>query len=318
MDKLITIIIPVYKVEKYLNRCVESVVGQTYKTLEIILVDDGSPDNCPKMCDEWAQKDARIKVVHKPNGGLSDARNFGLDNATGEYVFFLDSDDYIHRQTIEKLLGVAEEKKVDFVMCGLSRFFDGENPEIEVKDVQIQVYKDEQVIDNLYNSGIPYLMISCAKLFNKKIFDGLRYEKGRLHEDEFIIHHILSRTSSFAVSNEKLYYYFQHMASITRTISDKGVQHRLDAYVQRNEFLNKNYPDRQTENDLLLMGQLRALYSNAIHWWNGTKSEEIIVEYNKVYSRAKKKSYKDKLFKFSKKIYFLLEKIRAKMRKNAE
>ena len=95
MEKKISIIIPVYKVEKYLDKCVESVVNQTYKNLEIILVDDGSPDNCPKMCDEWAEKDKRIKVIHKENGGLSDARNFGIEKATGDYLMFLDSDDYL-------------------------------------------------------------------------------------------------------------------------------------------------------------------------------------------------------------------------------
>ena len=93
--ELISIIVPVYKVEKYLDKCVESIVEQTYKNLEIILVDDGSPDNCPAMCDEWAQKDSRIKVIHKENGGLSSARNAGLDACTGEYIYFLDSDDYI-------------------------------------------------------------------------------------------------------------------------------------------------------------------------------------------------------------------------------
>ena len=101
--ELISIIVPVYKVEKYLDKCVESIVEQTYKNLEIILVDDGSPDNCSAMCDEWAQKDSRIKVIHKENGGLSSARNAGLDACTGEYIYFLDSDDYIADNCIETL-----------------------------------------------------------------------------------------------------------------------------------------------------------------------------------------------------------------------
>ena len=318
MEQLISIIIPVYKVEKFLDRCIKSVVGQTYKNLEIILVDDGSPDKSPAMCDEWAAKDTRIRVIHKSNGGLSDARNHGLDVARGDYVFFLDSDDYIHCETIEKLMGIIKSENADFSMCGLSRFFEGEDPAVETKDVKVDVIRNSQVIDNIYESSIPYIMISCAKLFKKEIFDGLRYEKGRLHEDEFIIHHILARTKCFAVTNERLYYYYQHTASITRTVSDKGVQHRLDAYVQRNEFLQQKYPENLVSNDLLLMGQLRALYSNAVHWWNGAKAKEINAEYNKVYSREKKKSYKDRIFKFSKKIYFLLEKIRAKTRKDAE
>jgi len=99
---LVTVVVPIFKVEKYLNRCIESIVKQTYEKIEIILVDDGSPDNCPEMCDEWAKKDSRIKVIHKQNAGLGMARNTGIDNANGEYICFFDSDDYIHPNTIEK------------------------------------------------------------------------------------------------------------------------------------------------------------------------------------------------------------------------
>ena len=106
MDEKISVIIPIYKVEKYLNRCVESVVNQSYQNLEIILVDDGSPDNCPKMCDDWAEKDNRIKVIHKENGGLSDARNAGLKVAMGEYISFVDSDDWIAKDFYEVLIRV--------------------------------------------------------------------------------------------------------------------------------------------------------------------------------------------------------------------
>lgn len=114
-SELISIIVPVYKVEKYLDKCVESIVEQTYKNLEIILVDDGSPDNCPAMCDEWAKKDSRIKVIHKKNGGLSSARNAGLDGCTGDYIYFLDSDDYIADNCIEMLFNAIVSDGSD--MC---------------------------------------------------------------------------------------------------------------------------------------------------------------------------------------------------------
>ena len=119
-DELITVIVPVYKVEKYLDRCVQSIVDQTYTNLEIILVDDGSPDNCPKMCDEWAKKDKRIKVIHKQNGGLSDARNAGLEKAKGKYVGFVDSDDYISPIMYEKLYKCIIDNQADMAMCGFS------------------------------------------------------------------------------------------------------------------------------------------------------------------------------------------------------
>ena len=103
-DALVSVIVPVYKVEKYLDKCIESIVGQTYKNLEIILVDDGSPDNCPAMCDSWAQKDSRIKVIHKPNGGVSSARNTALDAASGEYICFVDSDDVLELDTVKYMV----------------------------------------------------------------------------------------------------------------------------------------------------------------------------------------------------------------------
>lgn len=116
---LVTVVIPIYNVEKYLNRCVNSVISQSYKNLEIILVDDGSPDNCPKMCEDWAQKDSRISVIHKENAGLGLARNTGIENASGEYIYFLDSDDYIALDAIEKCYQLAEEEKADIVTFGV-------------------------------------------------------------------------------------------------------------------------------------------------------------------------------------------------------
>ncbi|MBR1540013.1 MAG: glycosyltransferase [Clostridia bacterium] len=116
-EELISIIVPVYKVEKYLDKCINSIVSQTYKNLEVILVDDGSPDSCGKMCDEWTQKDTRIKVIHKENGGLSDARNFGLDCAKGKYIQFVDSDDYIEKDMIEFLYKNLKENNADISIC---------------------------------------------------------------------------------------------------------------------------------------------------------------------------------------------------------
>ena len=112
---LISVIVPVYKVEPYLNKCIESIVNQTYKNLEIILVDDGSPDNCPAICDSWAEKDSRIKVIHKENGGLSDARNAGMVHATGEYIAFVDSDDYIDPEMYQSLYGVMVGRHKNYV-----------------------------------------------------------------------------------------------------------------------------------------------------------------------------------------------------------
>ena len=126
-SELVSIIVPVYKVEKYLDKCIESIVGQTYENLEIILVDDGSPDNCPAMCDRWAEKDSRIKVIHKENGGLSSARNAGLDACTGEYIYFLDSDDYIAENCIEMLFNTIISDGSDMCIGNLMSVDESEN-----------------------------------------------------------------------------------------------------------------------------------------------------------------------------------------------
>ena len=124
MNPLISVIVPIYKVEKYLDRCVESLINQTYKNLEIILVDDGSPDNSPAMCDNYAKKDSRIKVVHKKNGGLSDASNVGMSVATGEFISFIDSDDYVSDDFFEVLYNTMITEKSDIVECSVVKFYE--------------------------------------------------------------------------------------------------------------------------------------------------------------------------------------------------
>lgn len=154
-NPLISIIIPVYKVEKFLNRCVESVVNQTYKNLEIILVDDGSPDNCPKMCDEWAAKDSRIKVIHKQNDGLANARNSGIEIFTGDYVIFIDSDDFLELDMVEFLLNLSVKYDADISRCGFYFNYENGSCETELKgEPQILILnRDERIID-LVTSGL--------------------------------------------------------------------------------------------------------------------------------------------------------------------
>ena len=132
---LISVIVPIYKVKKYLNRCIDSVINQTYNNLEIILVDDGSPDSCPQICDEYAKKDKRIKVIHKQNGGLSDARNAGLDIASGDFVSFIDGDDYIHPQTYEIVMDVINKCPAEMI-CFHYQFIEPEKiAEFEFYDI---------------------------------------------------------------------------------------------------------------------------------------------------------------------------------------
>ena len=150
---LISVIVPIYNVEKYLDRCVDSIINQTYKNLEIILVDDGSPDNCPQMCDDYAKKDSRIKVVHKENGGLSDARNVGMEVATGEYVSFIDSDDYISLDFYETLLETIVDNDSDIVECGVVKFYEDNSFDKYSDDLKVTNYDTVDGLEGLINEN---------------------------------------------------------------------------------------------------------------------------------------------------------------------
>ena len=233
--ELISIIVPVYKVEKYLDKCVESIVEQTYKNLEIILVDDGSPDNCPVMCDEWAQKDSRIKVIHKENGGLSSARNAGLDACTGDYIGFVDSDDWIEPDMYEYLLDIGMKNNADVSRCGFiieTEIFDGT---VDSKnDSELRVLSGDELIIELvngdYNEGI-----MCNKLYKRRLFDSVRFKEGIIIEDCLANYYIykqqITLVSSFAVK----YHYLQRGDSITGTaFSEKS----FDILKVHNEITN--------------------------------------------------------------------------------
>lgn len=219
MDK-ISVIIPVYKVEKYLRKCVDSVLAQTYTNLEIILVDDGSPDRCGEICDEYARIDSRIKVIHKENGGLSDARNAGIEAATGEYIAFVDSDDYISPYMYEKLYNAIIKADADMSICNFlyvdesgNEIYNNSNPPI----------KDELTngIDVLSKKIIEekswYWIVTVTKLYKKSLFEKLRFPINKYHEDEFVFHKILLLCNKIACIPDILYYYVQRSNSIMNT-----------------------------------------------------------------------------------------------------
>lgn len=216
-SKLITIIVPVYKVEQYLENCIDSIIRQTYKKLEIILVDDGSPDRCPYICDEYARKDNRIRVIHKANGGLSDARNAGLDAATGEYIAFVDSDDCIHDNMIERLYRALAESNADISMCGFI-YVNEEyqsilnlNRESPIKD---EILSREQVINKLFEYKYWYYFFVWNKLYKRRLFDNIRFPYGRLCEDSYIAHHLFGQCEKVVSISDTLYYYLQRSNSI--------------------------------------------------------------------------------------------------------
>lgn len=215
-EPLISVIVPVYKVEAYLERCVDSLRNQTYRNLEIILVDDGSPDSCGEMCDELAAQDSRIRVVHKENGGLSSARNAGLDCMTGEYVGFVDSDDWVKPEMYECLYRLMQENDAQIACCGIARC-DGTC----VKSYFNDNLEDEFTLDTLgalceltYNYRITNSV--CDKLYQVDIFCGLRMKTGMLYEDAQIQPYCISRARRICYTAKPMYRYFLSPNSILR------------------------------------------------------------------------------------------------------
>ena len=213
---LISVIVPVYKVEKYLDRCINSIVNQTYRNLEIILVDDGSPDKCPLLCDEWQKKDERIRVIHKENGGLSSARNAGLDIATGELIGFVDSDDFILPEMYEYLYGLIIENDADLSICeSIDVNEDGiaNQSELQEEDEVINILSGREALEELIMHSWHYVL-AWNKLYRAYIFRNIRYYEGRINEDLFIIHHVLDQCRKVAATNKKLYMYTMRDDSI--------------------------------------------------------------------------------------------------------
>lgn len=235
----ISLVIPIYKVELYLDRCIKSIVVQTYTNLEIILVDDGSPDQCPKLCDDWEKRDFRIKVIHKPNGGLSDARNVGIEAATGDYILFVDSDDYISVDMCEKMILAAKKNNSDMVMCGFILKY----PDREIRtplitgDVE-RVYSNLEMLDLFFKTKKVELTVAWNKMYRRDVFftpEHIRYPVGKLHEDEFTTYKLIYASKKITVIPEFLYYYVQRSQSI---MANFGPQNLKDSILAAEEYIS--------------------------------------------------------------------------------
>lgn len=236
----ISIIVPVYKVEKYLSRCIDSILAQTYTNIEIILVDDGSPDNCDKICDEYAKKDNRIKVIHKNNGGLSDARNAGLEIASGDYIGFVDSDDYIKEDMYQKLLKACIDNNAQLSICGRYDVFENEIiPSFSFSGFKI--WNSKEAIENLLTWN-NLDSSACDKLFNKQLFKKLRFPVGKYNEDIFVMTNILHEVNKIVHIGESMYYYCHRPNSITTEIFSEKKMDLLDASQKVLDFVIDKYP----------------------------------------------------------------------------
>lgn len=212
---MISVIVPVYGVEKYLDRCVESVLNQTYKNFELLLVDDGSLDNCPRMCDEWAKKDERIKVFHKSNGGLSSARNYGLDRAKGDYIAFVDSDDFVHPDYLNLLYSAIMQANADIAICDFKRFTQESEIKVEKEEIrEISEYDNYAIfkVDKNFPNGVYDLKkeVLWNKLYKKELFSEIKFPEGEIHEDTATYYKFLYLSRKTVYINNALYFYYDN------------------------------------------------------------------------------------------------------------
>lgn len=223
---MISVVVPVYKVEKYLDKCVQSILAQTYKDFELILVDDGSPDGCPKMCDDYKTQDSRVRVLHKKNGGLSDARNAGTAIAKGNYITYIDSDDYVSGDYLKTLISLIKDNNADIAVTGIELFLEDKEPN-KSNTSKVYLYSKEEALEKMFYQDTLDTS-ACAMLLPINIAKNYPFPVGKYHEDEFTTYKFYSAVDTVAVTTQKQYFYLQRPGSIMH-IFGKSSMDELDA-----------------------------------------------------------------------------------------
>ncbi len=239
MNNLISVIVPVFNVKDYLNECVESILNQTYTNLEVVLVDDGSTDNSSKICDEYAEKDSRVKVIHQQNKGQAESRQIGINASCGEYLYFVDSDDYIELDLIEKVMNVFSEKDVDIVNFEWDTFGKGKIPSPE--KICEGVLTSKQALGELVKGNINNYFVN--KVYKRQVFAGVDFLKNRLWEDMGVMYSVFINAKSIYCLPQKLYHYRMRSGSTINTITEKALEDIFFVQTKRYNDLVNIYPD---------------------------------------------------------------------------
>ncbi|MBQ6733893.1 MAG: glycosyltransferase [Lachnospiraceae bacterium] len=245
---MISVIMPVYNVKDYLERSVRSVAAQTFRNLEIILVDDGSTDGSGELCESLASEDRRIRVIHRENGGAASSRNTGLDEARGGYIAFADADDFLHPQMLERLLKIQEKEDADIVAAGFLRVPEEADPEecfaqetLPEENVYICV-EEQDVMKQLFERDI-LTVVLWNKLFRREVFHGIRFPEGRTFEDFFVMHRLLWNCRRIVYTDDVLYFYAERGESVSRKMSRSKILDSLDGHEDRIVFFRENIPE---------------------------------------------------------------------------
>lgn len=249
LDEMVSVIVPVYNVEAYLPRCVESILEQTYDRVEIILVDDGSLDRSGAICEDYEKRDPRIKVIHKRNGGLSDARNAGIEISTGSYLMFVDSDDWIREDCVALLVAAMQYGQTQISACAYLKTkeykCDAVGNGINIPD-GIEIWPIEEAYRHLFlNRGIDHS--AWAKMFRRVLFEELRFPFGKMYEDQFVTYKLFHMAQKVSYIGEKLYYYFDRPGSIQNESFTERKMDELEAALECEKFIEANYPQLREE-----------------------------------------------------------------------
>ena len=286
---LISVIVPVYKVEKYIRKCVDSILAQTFTDFELWLVDDGSPDNCGAVCDEYAQNDSRIKVIHKKNGGLSDARNAALDVMQGKYVFFVDSDDWISKDALEIMYNALERTGAAVATGNIvSVYEDGTEKVLYAPTQKEQLLVGEDLLTTLLRPN------ACNRLYAAELFRNLRYPVGKLYEDLFTYHKILAQIDSMVLVGKKTYYYLIRSGSIMHSEYSIKFTDIVDAVYDRAEWLDSiGQTKLANETRLFVYSQVSAAFAhldpnNHVHL---QRLKEVKAIYDECYAKLIRADY---------------------------
>ena len=278
----VSIIVPVYNVEEYLENCIESILNQTFKDFELILVDDGSTDNSGKICDIYEKKDTRIKVIHKNNGGLSSARNAGLDIADGKYIGFVDSDDYIHYQMYEKLYSQIINNKADISVCGFQKVKKFKKDLLSTNKFyeKVELFNNIEALEQLYCKYSTEFVVSWNKLYIKTLFKDIKFKEGAIHEDEFIIHQLLYKVNKVVYNNEKLYFYLQRKGSIVSSKAEVCQIDKIYALSDRIKFFyDKELIDLAYKTEKIYLWRLFSIYPYLYKFYSTPKLLKLRIDF---------------------------------------
>jgi len=293
---LISVIIPVYKAENCLGRCIESVLAQTYKNLEIFLVDDGSPDRSGGICEEYARKDNRIRVLHKSNGGQSTARNLALKLVTGAYIGFVDSDDYLAPDMYETLYSALLLNEAEIAICGFIKEFEDGHQEVDNAFDKNEVLKGAELLD-IFMVDDKIGSQPCNKLFSARLFTSVEFPEGRVYEDLAIMHKVFHRATSVVCLSENKYYYCIHGNSTSFVQNAKWAFGLYQAFADRVEYISGLKVSQETWDICLNKASRFAVMG--VRCWNGRNEDEAnYINTARIFLRK----YKKRLFR-NKKIH---------------